>query len=103
MDTNRGGGGRGDKKVYLLVFTCLSVRAIHIELRQDVSAKSFVLALTGLQIFLVSLSVFIVTMQDPCFAGSNTDKKYLASVEFQDRFEIKHLTILLYAPWMGSV
>ena len=38
-------GEGGDKKVYLLVFTCLSVRAIHIELLQDMSAKSFVLAL----------------------------------------------------------
>ena len=37
--------GRGDKKVYLLVFTCLSVRAIHIELLQDMSTKSFILAL----------------------------------------------------------
>ena len=32
MDTN---GGGGDKKVYLLVFSCLGVRAIHIELLQD--------------------------------------------------------------------
>ena len=38
-------GEGGDKKVYLLLFTCLSVRTIHIESLQDMSAKSFVLAL----------------------------------------------------------
>ena len=42
MDTN---GGGGNKKIYLLVFACLSVQVIHIELLQNMSAKSFVLAL----------------------------------------------------------
>ena len=37
VDTN---GEGGDKKVYLLVFACLSVRAIHIEFLQNMSAKS---------------------------------------------------------------
>ena len=39
-------------------------------------------------------------------AGHNIVKKYLTSVEFQDRFgtfDIKHLTIPLHALWMGSV
>ena len=33
-----------DIKIYLLVFTCLYLRAIHVELLQNVNMKSFVLA-----------------------------------------------------------
>ena len=33
-----------NSKIYLLIFTCLNVRAVHIELVADLSAQSFVLA-----------------------------------------------------------
>ena len=33
-----------NSKMYLLIFTCLNVRAVHIELVPDMSAQSFVLA-----------------------------------------------------------
>ena len=99
-------GKEGDKKVYLLVFTCLSVRAIHIEMLQDMSAKSFVLALIKFT-NLFGIPVCIYSDNARSFvAGCNTVKKYRISLEFQDRFgtfEIKHLPILLYARWMGSV
>ena len=34
-----------DRKVYLMIFTCLNVRAIHLELDNDVSTHRFVLAM----------------------------------------------------------
>ena len=99
-------GGRGDKKAYLLVFSCLSVRAIHIKLMQDISTKSSMLALIRFtNLFGIPECIYCDNARF-FVAGSNIVKKYLTFVDFQDRFEtfeIKHLTILLYAPWMGSV
>ena len=99
------GEGR-DKKAYLLVFTRLSIQAIHIELLQDISAKSFVLALIRLtNLFGIPECIYSDNARS-IVTGCNIVRKYLISVEFQDRFgtfEVKHLTIPLYAPWMGSV
>ena len=75
------------------MFTYLSVRAIHLELLQDMSGKSFVLALIKFT-NLFGIPVCIYSGNERSFvAGYNTVKKYLTSVEFRDRFgtfEIKH-------------
>ena len=89
-------GGGADKKIYLLVFTCLSVRAIHIEMLQDMSVKSFVLALIRFaNLFIIPEWIYCNNARS-FVAGCNIVKKYRTSVEFQDifgTFEIKHLTI----------
>lgn len=38
-------GDEGVSKMYMLIFTCLNIRAVHIELVKDMSTHSFVLAL----------------------------------------------------------
>ena len=94
-------GEGGDKKVYLLVFTCLSIQAIRIELLQNLSAKSFVLALIRFtKLFDIPECIYSDNAKS-FFAQCNIVKKYLTFVEFQGTFvtfEIKHLTIPLYAP-----
>ena len=69
-------------------------------------AKSFVLALIRFtNLFGIPGCIYSDNARS-FVVGRNIVKKYLTSVEFQNRFgtfEIKHLTIHLYAPWMGSV
>ena len=98
--------GQEDRKVYLLVFTCLSVRAVHVEVLEDMSVRSFVLALIRFS-NQFGIPEYIYSDNARSFvSGCNLIKRNLASDEFRDRFgnfDIKHLTIPLYAPWMGSV
>ena len=44
--------GEMDCKYYMLIFSCLNVRACHIELLPDMSAEQFVYALTRFRKFI---------------------------------------------------
>ena len=94
-----------DVKMYLLIFTCLSIRAIHIELVPDMTANQFVLALVRF-VNLYGIPTHIYSDNDrSIIAGVNLVSQVFASSEFKekfDKFNIKHIRIPLYSPWVGA-
>ena len=97
---------QGDRKVYLLLFTCLNVRAIHLELINDMSIHSFVLSMIRF-INIYGLPSHLYSDNARSFvAGCKLFDKLYASNEFSHKlgkYNIKYLTIPLYSPWFGSV
>ena len=94
-----------ERKMYLLIFTCLNVRACHIELIPEMSTEHFVLALVR---FCNEYGVPSHVYSDNAksfISGVHVLEKVLASSEFKDRFSIyniKHVKIPLYSPWIGA-
>ena len=98
--------GGEEKKYYLLIFTCLCTRAIHIDLLPDQSTEQFVLALVrfcndyGIPEAIYSDNAATFT------SGALVLRQVFTSDEFKSAFgthNIKHNTIPLGAPWVGSV
>ena len=94
------------KKMYILLFTCHNIRAIHQELVKDISIHSVILALVqffnlyGIPSYIYSDNARTV------IAGCNLVKRVFVSDEFVGKFStfnIKHLTIPLYSAWFWSV
>ena len=92
-------------KVYVLVFTCLNIRAVHFELLTDMSAKNFLMAFQR----------FCNTYSIPQYIYSDNAKSFLKgglilenalqSQEFEAELEkcnIKHIKIPIYSAWIGS-
>ena len=96
---------QGSSKMYMLIFTCLSIRAVHIELVQDMSTHSFILALLRFtNIYGIPSHIYSDNAKS-FIAGCNLIEEVFASNEFKEQFEvyhIKHIKIPLYAPWVGS-
>ena len=94
-----------DIKMYLLIFTCLSIRAIHIEIVPDMTANQFVLALIRF-VNLYGIPSHIYSDNDRSIvAGANLVSEVFASSEFKenfDKFNIKHIRIPMYSPWVGA-
>ena len=97
--------GNGLKKMYLLVFTCLNVRAIHIELIDDMSTHSLILALIRFcNIFGVPSHIYSDNAKS-FVAGINFMQEVFLSSEFNEKFSkynIKHIRIPVYSAWVGS-
>ena len=85
--------------MYILLFTCLNVRAVHIELVPDMSTHQFVLA----------FSHFTNVYGIPSHLYSDNAKSFIAGAEILQRalvcdeykanfdvFDIRHVKILLY-------
>ena len=94
-----------ERKYYILIFTCLNIRACHIELLPDMSTEQFILAFNR----------FINEYGVPTHVYSDNGKSFVAGMSLvrdsfnSDKFKslfdnhnIKHLTIPLYSPWQGS-
>ncbi|XP_043212925.1 uncharacterized protein LOC122377020 [Amphibalanus amphitrite] len=94
------------KKMYVVLYTCLAIRCIHLDLVPDLSLKSF----------LQSFRRFCSTYCVPEFLYTDNAKQFLASQrvlnnifisdEFQEHLtqhNIKHRTIPVYASWVGGV
>ena len=94
------------KKVYILLFTCLNIIVIHLELVKDMSTHSVILALVRFfNLYGVSLHIYSDNVR-AFVAGCNLVKQVFVSDEFVgmfSTFNIKHLTISLYSAWFGSV
>ena len=94
-------GKKKEKKYYILIFTSLSIRAIHLELLLDISTGQFIIA------FVRSSNIYGITTHiysnnaKSFIVGVNHIPTVFASNEFRETFEIynaKHVTIPLYAP-----
>ena len=103
--------GEVDHKFYLLIFTCLQVRACHIELLPDMTAEQFVLALVrfsnlyGIPEYLYSDNAPSISAGTNKVATKSKVSKILESEGFKEKFGddvIKHQCIPLGAPWVGS-
>ena len=92
-------------KMFILIFTCLNIRAVHFELLPDMTTKNFILAF---QRFcnLYSIPRFLYSDNARTFLkGGSILEQSLNSNEFREELEksgIKHIKIPLYSAWIGS-
>ena len=97
--------GSVEKKMYILIYTCLNIRAVHLDLLPDMSTQSF---LSSFMRFtkIYGIVDFMYSDNARTFAlGGNAIENSLISDEFQEHMRInniKHVRLPLYAPWMGS-
>ena len=97
--------GHNVVKMYLLLFTCLNVRAIHLELVPNMSCTEFLNAFTRFSsIFGLPTKVFSDNANTFIQAISIISKGKISNdfVDFFERNEIKHVRIPLYAAFMGA-
>ncbi|XP_068239952.1 uncharacterized protein [Palaemon carinicauda] len=95
----------GTVKMFVLVFTCLNIRAVHFELLPDMSTRNFILAF---QRFcnMYSIPQYLYSDNAKTFIkAGNILETSLKSKEFLDEMEkcqIKHIRIPLYSAWVGA-
>ena len=97
--------GDNSTKMYLLVFTCLNIRAIHIELLPSMTCKDFLLAFTRFcnmygipnSIYSDNASTFLQAMG--IISHSHVDNDFSS---YLIKNSIKHVRIPLYSAWVGS-
>ena len=96
---------KGFKKMYLLVFTCLNVRAVHIELVPDMNTVSLVLAIIRFtNIYGVPSHIYSDNAKS-FIAGCDVMKEIFLASEFCEhysKYNIKHIRIPAYSAWVGS-
>jgi len=93
------------QKMYILVFTCLNVRAIHLELLPDMSTHSFLLAFVRFcnrftnpsVIYSDNASSFLQAMG--ILSESSVDSVFS---EYPVQNNIQHKKIPLYSAWIGA-
>ena len=94
-----------ERKVYILIFTCLNVRACHIELIPEMSTDHFVLAMVRFcNEYGISTNVYSDNAKS-FISGVNIMDKVFTSSQFQEKFgvyDIKHIRIPVYSPWVGA-
>ena len=101
---NRNGNAQ---KMYLLIFTCLAIRSIHIKIVKDMSTKAFI------QAFIRFCNSYRIPSYIYCDNAKSFDnalgkdiiEHHLDCNEFRNNFishTINHIKIPLYPPWMGS-
>ena len=92
-------------KMYLLIFTCLNVRSVHIEIVPDMSTHSFVLAFLRF-VNLYGVPSYLYSDNARSFvAGCNVLQQALVCNEYLEHFQnydIQHIRIPLYSAWVGS-
>jgi hypothetical protein len=92
-------------KMYILVFTCLHVRAVHLEILPDMSTEHFLLAFRRFCNMYIVPDFLYSDNAKSFIKGGNMLKNCLKSDEFQQELtnhNIKHVRIPLYAAWVGS-
>ena len=97
--------GGNVSKMYLLVFTCLNIRAVHIEILPDMTASNFIGAFVRFAniyghpdtVFSDNAATFIQSMKLVANASVDDDfQQYLV------KNNVKHITIPVYSAWVGS-
>ena len=94
-----------NEKMYLLIFTCLNVRAVHIELVPDMTTHSFVLAFLRF-VNLYGVPSYLYSDNARSFiSGCQTLERALICNEYKEHFQnynIEHIKIPLYSAWVGA-
>ena len=98
---------RKSRKMYLLIFTCMNVQAIHIELVLDMSIRAFIQALIRFcNIHGASTHIYSDNARSFKTAlGGDIIKHQFENYEFYKTYTsavIRHINIPLYLPWFGS-
>ena len=92
-------------KMYILIFTCLNVRAIHVELVSNMSTRQFLLAFLRF-CNLYGCPLYLYSDNAPSFiAGGSLLESALTCSEFQEHLErhsIRHVRIPVYSAWVGA-
>ena len=94
------------QKMFILIYTCLHVRAIYLDLIPDMSTQSFVLSF---QRFVAKFGVPDVLYSDNArsfIQGVDAIESFVVSEvgsEFLRKNQITHKRIPLYSPWVGSL
>ena len=97
----------GDKevKMYILIFTCMNVHAVHIELIPEMSTNHFVLAMVRFCNEYGIPSTIYSDNAKSFISGVHVFEQVFTSAEFRESFgiyDIQHIKIPLYLPWVGS-
>ena len=91
-------------KMYILLFACLNLHAVHIELVPDMSTHPFVLAFTRFTNVYGILSHLHRDNAKSFIAGEEILQKALVFDEYKAKFDvfgIPHVKIPLYSTWLG--
>ena len=93
------------KKMYILVFTCINIWAIHIELVSDSSTCSLILALLRyINIYGVPFHIYLDN-GGSLIDGVDLMQEMFTSSEYREKLSkhnIEHIRIPAYSPWVGS-
>ena len=92
-------------KMYILLFTCLNVRAVHIKLVPDISTQQFVLTFTRFTNVYGIPSHLYSDNAKSFISGGEILQKALVFDEYKAKFDvynIQHVKIPLYSAWVGA-
>lgn len=97
--------GENVQKMYLLLYTCLNVRAVHLDLVQSMNTSDFLLSFVKFT-SLYGLPSSIYSDNAPTFGQAsnilNSSSLDNPLSEFLIHNSIKHVKIPLYAAWQGA-
>ena len=93
------------RKMYIIIFTCLNTRAVHLDLIPDMSTHSFVSALLRFSNKFGIPSHIYSDNARSFLKGCDVISEVFSCSQFLEHFQtynIKHVTIPVYSPWVGS-
>lgn len=94
------------KKMYIVLYTCLGIRAVHLDVVPDLSLNSFLQSFKRFcNTYCIPSSIYTDNAKQ-FLASDNYVNQALVSDEFKDHLSIhciKHKTIPAYASWVGGV
>ena len=93
------------RKMYILIFTCLNTRAVHLDLMPDMSTHSFVSALLRFSNKFGIPSHIYSDNARSFLKGCDVISEVFSCSQFLEHFQtynIKHVTIPVYSSWVGS-
>ena len=92
-------------KMWILIYTCLNIRAIHLDLLPDMSTRSFLLSferftnIYGIPDYVYSDNAKSFTVGGKIISESFSSNMF---TEHMRKNNIKHVQIPLYSAWVGS-
>ena len=96
---------KSETKMYILLFTCMATRAVHLELLPDMSTKQFVLAMIRFTSLYGQLKTLHSDNARSFIKGFSIFQNYCTDPMFIKKFgphNIKHVTVPSYSPWVSG-